>query len=77
MRPWITRSMRTKKRYIKHHQFLRPTCIRIIDSYYPRAGSVVGTQMPRFRGLYEEQQREAPDNIHYPFENEDEWQYGT
>jgi hypothetical protein len=49
----------------------------IVDIYYPGAGSVVGTQTPQFRRLYEEQQRVAPDNIHYPFENEDEWQYGT
>jgi hypothetical protein len=53
------------------------TRIEVVDSYYLGAGSVVGTQTPRFRRLYEEQQRAAPDNIHYPFENEDEWQYGT
>jgi hypothetical protein len=60
-----------------HQEPLIPTRIEIVDKYYPGAGSVVGTQMPRFRKLYEEQQRAAPDNIHYPFENEDEWQYGT
>jgi hypothetical protein len=53
-----------------------PTHIEIVDSYYPGAGSVMDTQTPQFRRLYEEQQRAAPDNIHYPFENEDEWEYG-
>jgi hypothetical protein len=54
-----------------------PTRIEIVDHYYPGAGSVVDTKTPRFRRLYEEQHRAAPNNIHHPFDNEDEWEYGT
>jgi hypothetical protein len=60
-----------------HQEPSTPTSIDIVESYYPGAGSIVDTGTPRFKRLYKEQQRSAPDNIHHPFASEEELEYGT
>jgi hypothetical protein len=51
--------------------------IEITDNYYAGAGSIIDVGTPRFKRVYEQQQKSAPDNIHYPFASDEEWEYGN